>query len=378
MNQFDTPEKLTACMNDLSRVGWIGAKLPKTSFILTTQFISSREYEKLGGYSLAPGYESALLKWFSANQDPMTGAWGPRERKSGRLMYGDLNCTYRIIKLFLDDNGKERYASFPLQYRKELFHTILQQISQPMPDNLSSAEIHDWNLSRTQAVKLMTLDLWKDANAAERSEARMVMSQLLRNRYEKFYRAQEGAFVYYPDTDHATLDGTGTALYLLDHVGALSDQSREALWGAPAQTMKDLGEYNISEISGNDLKAFTAAGVNSIRIYATQPQNNLTDDIVAIVYPRATKVLDVADLMPRLVKWLKDTPQSMGNWTSREEIYREVTQNEWPFVPIYQKNEELESVNRLLQEKGYLVLIGLDDLQIPRMAVTFKLVQEHS
>lgn len=375
MKQFDTPEELTSCLDDLSRVGWIGAKLPKTNFVLTTQFISCGEYGGLGGYSLAPGYESALLKWFSDNQDPVTGTWGPRDRKSGRLIYPDLNCTYRIIKLFIDDQGNERHAAFPLQHRKELFATILQQLSRPMPDDLNSAEVHDWNLSRTQSVKMMTQDLWKGASSADRARARAIMTELVRNRYTKFYREQEGAFVYYPDTEHATLDGTGSAIYLLKNVGALSDQTRNALWGTPAQTTKDWGEHSVSVISGNDLTAVTAEGINSIRIYASRPEDRFADDILSIIYPRNTQVLDTADLMPHVTKWVKNTPQSMGNWTSREELYKDITVKEWPAVPVYNGNQGLKPANKLLREKGELVLVGFDVLQVPRAVITFKLAR---
>ncbi|MGE5389660.1 MAG: hypothetical protein ACM3PE_01215 [Deltaproteobacteria bacterium] len=375
MEKFDTPEELTACLDDLSRVGWIGAKLPKTNFVLTTQFISGSEYEDLGGYSLAPGYKNALLKWFSANQDPATGTWGPRDRKTGRQIYPDLNCTYRVIKLFIDEQGHERYAAFPLQHRRELFATILQQLSQPMPDDLSSAEVHDWNLSRTQAVKMMTLDLWEGASSGDRARARAIMTELVRNRYAKFYREQEGAFVYYPDTEHATLDGTGSAVYLLKNVGALSDQTRDTLWGAPLQTMKDLGQRSVSAISSHDLQTVTAAGVNSIRIYASRPEDDFTDGIHAIVYPQATPVLDVADLMPRVSKWVKNTPQSMGNWTSREKILQDLNQRKWPVVPDYQGSQGLALANELLRKNGQAVLVGFDVLQVPRTVITFKMVR---
>jgi len=372
MEQFDTPAELTSCLDDLSRVGWIGAKLPKTNFVLTTQFISSSEYEDLGRYSLAPGCQSALLNWFSANQDPATGTWGPRDRKTGLLIYPDLNCTYRVIKLFIDERGHERYAAFPLQHRSELFATILQQLSRPMPDDLSSAEVHDWNLSRTQAVKMMTLDLWKGASSEDRARARAVMTELVINRYVKFYREQEGAFVYYPQTEHATLDGTGSAIYLLKNVGALSDQSREMLWGTPAQTMKDLGTHSVSSISRDDMKKISVAGINSIRIYANQPPEIFSEDIFAIIYPQATQVLDVADLMPRIAQWLKKTPQSMGNWTSREEIRRDLNEQEWSALPVYQGNQGLDPANELLKENGQVVFIGLDIIQVPRAVIIFK------
>ncbi|HPT69590.1 MAG TPA: hypothetical protein PKW50_05530 [Syntrophomonas sp.] len=376
MEQFDTPEELTSCLDDLSRVGWIGAKLPKTTFVMTTQFISSSEYERLGSYSLAPGCKSALLKWFSANQDPVTGAWGPRDRNSGRLIKADVNCTYRVIKLFVDEQGKDKDISYSLQHRRELFATILKQAMLPMPADSSAAEIHDWNLCQSQGLKMLTRILWQNASPDQQEQARIMMSRLIINRFEKFYRPGEGAFAYYPDVKQASLDGTGTALSLLQNVGALSVPARDALWGTPDKTMQDTGEQKVSQISAKDLSIFTAVGqINSIRFYSIRPEQDFYKGISGIIYPEATPVLDAADLMPRVNKWLQETPQSMGNWTSREELLQQLKEREWPTAPVYFGDQGLEPVNKLLRENGQIVLVGLDELQVPRVVIMFKLVR---
>ncbi|MBP1761741.1 MAG: hypothetical protein H6Q64_1283 [Firmicutes bacterium] len=373
MEQFDTPAELTACLNDLSRIGWIGAKLPKTTFVLTTQFNSSGEYEGLGGYSLAPGCENTLLEWFSANQDPVTGAWGPRDRNSGRLIKADVNCTYRVIKLFIDEQGKDKNVSYPLQHRRELYATILKQATLPMPADSSAAEIHDWNLCQSQGLKMLTQILWKNASPDQQEQARIMMTRLITNRFEKFYRSGEGAFAYYPEVKQASLDGTGTALSLLQNVGALSDLKRNDLWGTPDKTMQNLGEHNVSQISSKDLRAVVAAGqINSIRIYTNRPEQDFYVGISGIIYPEASPVLDGADLLPRVAEWLLNTPQSMGNWTSREELLQEINKRQWHDVPIYQGDQGLDPANKLLQKNGELVLVGFDVLQVPRVAVTFQ------
>lgn len=373
MEQFDTPEELTAFLDDLSRVGWIGAKLPKTTFVLTTQFNSSGEYEDLGGYSLAPGCESALLKWFSADQDPATGAWGPRDRNSGRLIKADINSTYRVIKLFIDEQGKDKNVSYPLHHRQKLFATVLKQATLPMPVDSSAAEIHDWNLCQSQGLKMLTQILWKNALPAQQEQARIMMTQLITNRFEKFYRSGEGAFAYYPEVKQASLDGTGTVLSLLQNVGALSVPDRDALWGSPNKTMQDLGEQSVSQISIKNLSAVAAAGqINSIRIYTNWPEQDFYEGIRGIIYPESTPVLDAADLLPRVDKWLKETSQSMGNWTSREELLQEINKREWSDVSVYQGNQGLGPANQLLYKNGELILVGFDVLQVPRVAVTFQ------
>ncbi|MGE5422747.1 MAG: hypothetical protein ACM3QW_05765 [Ignavibacteriales bacterium] len=376
MDQYDTPQELTACLNDLAAVGWIGGKLPKTCYVMATQFCSSDDYQDLGGYKLSPGWKEALLKWFSDNQDPVTGTWGPRDRYTDKLINsGDINITYRTIKLFVDEQGKNRQAAFPLRYRKQLFATILAQADLPMPADSSAAEIHDWNLCRTQGVKTLTSILWQEANPADKQKAQAVMAKLVGNRFEKFYRAEEGGFVYYPDTKRATLDGTGSAIALLKNVGALSEEKRNALWGTPAQTMTDLGIKNISELSKADFNPPNTTSINSIRVYRSMPEQSFDTDIFCVVYPRATRVLDVSDLLPRVARWLDNTPQSMGNWTSREELYQELGNKEWPVVQVYTGDQGLGPVNRMLQENGELILVGFDVLQVPRTVITLKLVR---
>lgn len=375
MEQFDSPEKLTACLDDLATVGWIGAKLPKTSYIMATQFCSSQNFERLGLYTFSPAWKQALIQWFSNNQDPVTGTWGPRNRNTGKLLNsGDINCTYHIIKMFVAEQENRQQNAFPLEHSKELFATIMAQAALPMPADSSAAEIHDWNLCQTQGVKILTKILWQEAEPSDRKKAQTMMEQLVQNRFDKFYRPSEGGFVYYPDAKHASLDGTGTALYLLENVGALSDQKRTALWGKPSQTMAVLGERIVPEMSKDAMKALNAApGINSIRIYTILPEQDVDAGIRCIVYPRATRVLDVADLLPRVKRWVKNTPQSMGNWTSREELDQELGDSEWPAVPVYQGNQGLEPANKILQENGELVLVGFDVLGVPRAVITFKL-----
>ncbi|MGE5396670.1 MAG: hypothetical protein ACM3MK_03920 [Chitinophagales bacterium] len=369
MDQFDTPEKLTATLDDLSTVGWLGAKLPKTCYVIATQFCSCEELQGVGRYKLGPGWKQALLKWFSDNQDPTTGTWGPRDRHTGRFLNsGDVNVTYRVIKLFVDEQGKDRRADYPLRYKKELFRTILGQIAMPMPTDASMAEIHDWNLSRTQGVKALTHILWQEATPADKKKAQAVMGKLVQNRFEKFYRAQEGGFVYYPDTKNATLDGTGSGIALLENVGALSAEKRNALWGNPAQTTKDLGVRSISRLSEADLGSLNDC--NSIRVYRSLPQD-FNDDVLCAVYPHETPVLDVVDLLPRTTRWLANTPQSMGNWTTRDSIYQELGGRVLPAVTVYQGDQGLETLNKVLKDNGQLVLVGFDTLQVPRISITF-------
>jgi hypothetical protein len=115
--------------------------------------------------------------------------------------------------------------------------------------------------------------------------------------------------------------------------------------------------------------------INSIRFYANRPGQDFYTGMSGIIYPETTPVLDVADLLPRVSGWLKNTPQSMGNWTSREDLYHYLTAREWPTVQVYRGNQGLWPANQLLKENGELVLVGFDVLQVPRAVITFKQAQ---
>lgn len=86
LDEISTPQMLKEVLDDLSTVGWIGAKLPKTNFIMAAFYHSYDTLERHKLYTFTPEWKRALLQWFYDNQDSMTGFWGPRLRHSGKIL----------------------------------------------------------------------------------------------------------------------------------------------------------------------------------------------------------------------------------------------------------------------------------------------------
>lgn len=155
LDQINTGEKLKAYLDDLSSVGWIASRLPKTPNILAFEIAYYNDIESNGLYTFSHEWKKALLEWFYENQDRQTGYWGPRSRSSGYLLNsGDLAPSCHIARLFVDDRGNDRHPGFPLRYKDEMFATTLRKLSEPMPEDL--ADQHDWSLSRERGIRLLT------------------------------------------------------------------------------------------------------------------------------------------------------------------------------------------------------------------------------
>ena len=142
-------------------------------------------------------------------------------------------------------------------------------------------------------------------------------------RFEKYYVPGEGAFSYYPNAEHASLDGTGG--FIFKDLGAYSSEKQKILWGVSNENIRDLGYCETSELKKNDLDLITNnPGVNSLRIYQSKPNYaQLTANVLALIYPKQTPVLDVMELVPRITRWVDTVPVSIGNWTSKEQIREE-------------------------------------------------------
>jgi len=208
LDQINTGENLKTYLDDLSSVGWIASKLPKTPYIMAAQTIYYHELERNHLFTFTPEWKQALLKWFYENQDRKTGFWGPRLRGSGELLKsGDLGPTYHITKLFVDDQGNNRYPEFPLRYKNEMFATTLQMLAEPMPADLAS--VHDWSFTRRQGVNLLLNFLWSGASPENRNSAKKLVEELVRINFEKFYLKNQGGFSLYPGAAEPDLDGTG-------------------------------------------------------------------------------------------------------------------------------------------------------------------------
>jgi hypothetical protein len=376
LDGINSPDRLKALLDDLSSVGWVGSKLPKTNYMMASCYHNYDELERNNLYAFSPEWKQALLEWFYLNQDSKTGYWGPRLRSTGELLNGgDLSPTYKLVKMFADEQGNNSHPEFPLRYKDEMLATTLRKLSEPMPEDADLAEIHEWQLTRYHGVKLLTHYLWNGASSENKNVARIHMENIMKNKFEKFYLENEGAFTYYPGSKEATLDGTGDAVSLLNIIGALSKDRQRSLWGSPDQSITNLGSYEVSELKESDLAVLlNSPGLNSLRFYRTDPgSGDYTTDVVFLSYPRETRVLDIMDLLPKVKQWLNKTPQNMGNWNSKEAIVKDMETMQIEPVPVFKGELPLKPANEVLRNNRELTVIGFDVLQVPRYKLSFVL-----
>jgi len=376
LEEINTPERMKAYLDDVSTVGWIGAKFPQSSFHFARDILSlfyeDNTVAKYSLFNVSPENKNALLQWFYENQDPETGLWGPKS-KSGKLRKKDTSNTISIMKVFVDDEGKNIYVAFPLRYKDELSQSIIEELSEPIPQDDELDDWHEWNLKTSKSINALTKYLWNDISENNKEKVKEFIEYDLRLKFEKFYIPEEGAFSYYPHGEHATLDGTNE-VFIFKKIGALSREKQAQLWGTPEENITDLRVYKVSNLKKDDFNLIAnSKSVNSLRIYKTTPNyGKLTSGILAIVYPQKPLVLDVVDVTPKVKRWVNSTDQAMGNWVSKEEIVRELDAIEIEEVPVYENDVPIESFNEAMKDNGKLVVIGFDILQVPRYKVVYE------
>jgi hypothetical protein len=376
LDEINTPQKLKAFLDDISKVGWISSKFPQTTFVFARSLLSYYNGEGVIGqnklYDFPSEWKQALLQWFYENQDPRTGFWGPKSRTSGKLWWKDLNNTASIIKTFVDGNGNDIQESFPLRYKKEMFKTALEVMSEPMPSETSLDEWHEWALKMGKGTAMLTRYLWKDASFGDKARAKELMAGFVKISFEKYYVAEEGAFSYYHDSKHATLDGTGGKIGEFADLGFFSAKKQKYLWGNPEDGMIDLGVHVVSGLSDKDMTFITNhPEINALRFYDTVPDfGDLTSGVFAVAYPKKTSVLDIMDFTPKVKHWLDSTSQSMGNWVSKETTMQELDSLKIKKAVVYKDKVPFEIINESLKKNRQIVVIGFDFLQAPRYKIT--------
>lgn len=77
------------------------------------------------------------------------------------------------------------------------------------------------------------------------------------------------------------------------------------------------------------------------------------------------------DLLPKLNQWINTTPQSMGNWTSKEAIAKELETVQVESFPVTKGALPLTELNEALLNNEELTVIGFDVLQVPRYKLSF-------
>ncbi len=375
LDSINMPATLTAYLDDVATIGWLATKFPQTSFHFTRDLLSLFHEDSVvmryGLYDVTPEWNTALLQWFYDRQDPASGLWGPRG-KNGQLRKKDSMNTASILKAFIDADGRNLHQAFPLRYQDALAQSMLTETAGPLPPDDALDEWHEWNLNTSKAIKLL-LKLWTGLSPATKNQARDLAAQYIQVKFEKFYVGADGAFCYYPGAERATLDGTSGVVGTLDDLGAFSAEKHRRLWGAAEGPELDIGTYTVSEIAADALTGLLdAPRLNSIRAYARAPEaGDYTAGVLGVFYPQRTDILDAMELVPKISAWLGGTDQSMGNWTSREELAQSVAALPIVAVPILPGGLPLAELNAALRQHRQVVLIGFDVLQIPCGKMTF-------
>jgi len=378
LDEINTPQKLTAYLDDVSNLGWLGSRFPQTSFECARELIEGHcakrgILERNNLYAFTPEWKQAMLQWFYTYQDPATGFWGPKSRGSGKLLKLDLDNTASIVKAFVDKDGNDIHASFPLRHKSEMFASVLKVMSEPLPAEGDLDEWHEWGLKMGKGMYLLTRYLWKDASEEHRTAAARLMKKYIEIEYYRFFIPDEGAFSYYPGARHATLDGTSGGIGVFFELGAFSAEKQARLWGGPEKTCTDLGQRAVPRLTERDLAPIMElASVNSIRFYPDVPEAaDYAAGAAGVFYPRPTSVLDVVELVPRVRKWLETTSQRMGNWASKEELLDRLLKTGIKLVPVSKQEIPLAQLDQALKDNQTLTVIGFDALQVPRCRITF-------
>jgi hypothetical protein len=246
-------------------------------------------------------------------------------------------------------------------------------MSDAPPDEKRPDEWHGWTLKRWKGVMLLTRYLWNDTSKENKAKAREDFEDYIRFNFEKYYVSGRGAFSYYPNSENPTLDGTGNGIGGLELLGALTPAKQRRLWGDPSKTCVDMGSFKISALTAKDLDSLKdLSDVNSLRYYSGIPDDgNFAVNVTGIFYPVTTPVPDIVELVPKVRNWIENTPQSMGNWNSREKLRSELANIEIESVPVSKGEIPLERMNKALRESKTLTVVGFDVLQVPRCRITF-------
>ena len=273
LDSINTPEKLTAHLDDISYVGWLASQFPQTSFHFARNILgatrSDNTFEAFNLYRFTPEWKHTMLKWMYDFQDTTSGMWGPKNKRTNKLRKFDLNNTASVLKNFRDKQGDDLHKEFPLKYQDKLFKSAIKELSEPFPDEDDLPEIHEWNLRQSKGIYMLLRYLWKDASEENKKKTERIILRNINIRFEKYYVQEDGAFSNYPNAKHASIDGQGGIFF---NIGAFSYKKQKKLWGDPAENAKDMGEVILNELKTSDLDSIVnIPGINSLRVYTDKP-----------------------------------------------------------------------------------------------------------
>lgn len=370
LDRIAAPESLRTYLDEIGNIGWLASKLPETTFHMARDLLhyagDHGVAERNSLYRFSPQWKNALRQWFLDNQDPESGFWGPRFRGNGRLAKVDLHNTGTILGAFVDEEGMDRDTGFQVGHRDRMIQTTLRIMGETPPELSDLEEWHGWNLRQSKGVQLLSRYLWKDASAEQKEQARERFERLIRVRIATLWIPTEGAFAYYPDSRHATLDGTGNALSAFDDMGSWSIRKRTRVWGSPESTIHDLGVVRTTRPGPIDLTPLEGfPRLNSVRFHAGAHSIPDSTGTVSVFYFKETPIPDFLEIAPSIGVWLDSTSQGMGNWVNRNEAW-----SRWRRAPhlsgsVYHDGVPWEELGRGLTDSGTVELIGYDALQVP-------------
>ncbi len=370
LDDINTTGKLNAFLNDISYVGWIASKFPQTSFHFARNILDCTEQgntlERNNLYSFSPEWKHAMLKWMYDFQDSTSGMWGPKSKRTGKLLKYDLNNTASILKAFRDRQGNDIYNNFPLRYTDKLLSNSLKILSEPYPaDEDELDEIHEWNLKKAKGFKMVLMYLWKDASKQDKQATENLLEDFVKISFDKYYVKSDGAFSYYPKSKHASADGFSNMIF--DNIGAFSYTEQMKLFGESIDSIQNLESIAIQNFKSSIQKILKSdIKINSIRFYKTKPDSTkLTENVWAVYYPNNSSVLDVTELVPNLVEWADSTTLTIGNWISVAEKKREM-ENLHIKKPLVLSEINIENV---LEVEEIVYCIGFNVLQIPKFII---------
>ena len=186
-----------------------------------------------------------------------------------------------------------------------------------------------------------------------------IMNKEINICFDKYYVKKDGAFSYYPNAAHASCDGISNLIF--KHIGAFSYERQKKLWGDPSRNATDLGQVVIKEFNPSDLDSpVNIPDVNSIRITIDEPDlKTLSHGVWAVFYPKATHVLDMMEVVPRIIHWTQTSSLSTGNWSSMGKIKRTYSALNIEKTQILKSNYPLKEINKKLKECSNIYFIRL-------------------
>lgn len=370
LDKINTPETLVQYLNDVATVGYIGNKFPQTSFHysrdLLSLFYEDNTLLKYNLYEMTPEWKNTLLKWFYEQQDSVSGVWGPRNKK-GKLVRKDTQNTASILKSFIDQDGNNVHKDFPFRYQDQLANTYLTDYSYELPSDNELDDWHEWNLNTSKTIRTLFRCLWSHLSIENREKTKTLMRHFILTKFQKFYVKKDGAFSYYPYSDNATLDGCGGVVSNFKEIGAFSGERFTKIWGPAEQLNLPGRQMKVSGLMTDGISELTKNHkVNSIRVYMVSPDSNqYSKNVIFVYYPEIPVVFDVMDWIPQMKNWVRNTTQSMGNWTSKEDLLNSLNSTEVEPVPIFLTDFPNNKIEQLLEVQPEITIIGFDELQLP-------------